>query len=109
MNRIARLRERVMVQTLQPVEDDSGGQIALWQDAGSIWANVNEDSSREQRAAGIVADVGQVTVEVRAIPWLTVDRHRLVWRGTVLNIRGIITTGLQRRFMRLTCEKGLPA
>jgi SPP1 family predicted phage head-tail adaptor len=108
-DRVARMRERVRIETLTAHADESGGQMSVWEDAGEIWANVNEDSSRERVASGLTVDAGAISVLIRSLPWLTVDRHRLVWRGQSLNIRGIVTADLQRRYQRLDCEKGLPA
>lgn len=86
--RAGELRERVTVQAATVSRDDFGAEVITWADVATVWAKVLVKSGREP----VLADrpVMLVGYEVTIRLGVAVSqKHRLMWRGKVLDIDAV--------------------
>jgi len=84
-----RLRHRVSIERIARTQDPVTGAIAeTWTEIAKVWAAVEPLSAREfvQSAAGQAEVTARITIRTRDI--LATDR--IIHRGTVYNIRGVL-------------------
>jgi len=84
-----RLRHRVSIERISHVQDaTTGAVVETWAEIAKVWAAVEPLSAREfvQSAAGQSEVTARITIRTRDI--LATDR--IIYRGTVYNIRGVL-------------------
>lgn len=108
----ARFRERLTLQAKNLVDNGRGGRARPaggpeWVDlAPGIAAEVLPLRGGEALTQSVLraTQLYRVTIRLR----LVAPDHRLVWRGTALNIRSLAPS-IDRRELVMTCEAGLAA
>jgi SPP1 family predicted phage head-tail adaptor len=84
-----KLRHRVSIERVSYVQDaTTGAMVETWAEIAKVWAAVEPLSAREfvQSAAGQSEVTARITIRAREI--LATDR--IIHRGTVYNIRGVL-------------------
>lgn len=84
-----RLRHRVSIERITRTQDPvTGAIVETWTEIAKVWAAVEPLSAREfvQSAAGQSEVTARITIRTRDI--LATDR--IIHRGTVYNIRGVL-------------------
>lgn len=84
-----KLRHRVSIERVSYVQDaTTGAMVETWAQIAKVWAAVEPLSAREfvQSAAGQSEVTARITIRAREI--LATDR--IIHRGTVYNIRGVL-------------------
>lgn len=85
-----KLRHRVSIERITRTQDQVTGAISeTWTEIAKVWAAVEPLSAREfvQSAAGQSEVTARITIRTRDI--LATDR--IIHRGTVYNIRGVLS------------------
>jgi len=101
-------RERVTIQ--QPVKgsDGAGGSPLTWEDCGAlVWASVIPLNGGEAFKQGMLNATQFYRVTISFRDWVT-PRHRLMWKGTPLNIRTCGDLNNRRDDLVMTAESGAP-
>ena len=102
-----RLRHRVTIQEEQITRDTAGGEVIIWANVATVWAEV-----RGSRAAreGFVSSADQVqaiaayTVRIRKrSPWPDV-KNRVLWNNLTFDIQNVIDPDGRGRELHLMCE-----
>lgn len=114
MSDIADLRERVTIQRFSGADDGQGGRSATdadWTDVAIVWAQVTPQGTGERMAAERVEATITYTVRIRFRDDLADPReaakHRIVWRGRAMNIRGAPNLDERRMYLDMACELGV--
>lgn len=84
-----KLRHRVSIERVSYVQDaTTGAMVETWAEIAKVWAAIEPLSAREfvQSAAGQSEVTARITIRAREI--LATDR--IIHRGTVYNIRGVL-------------------
>lgn len=84
-----KLRHRVSIERVSLIQDaTTGAMVETWTEIAKVWAAVEPLSAREfvQSAAGQSEVTARITIRTRDI--LATDR--IIHRGTVYNIRGVL-------------------
>ncbi|MFY2995869.1 phage head closure protein [Achromobacter xylosoxidans] len=84
-----KLRHRVSIERITRIQDPTTGAMTeTWSEIAEVWAAVEPLSAREfvQSAAGQSEVTARITIRTRDI--LATDR--ILHRGTVYNIRGVL-------------------
>lgn len=84
-----KLRHRVSIERLSLVQDaTTGAVVETWTEIAKVWAAVEPLSAREfvQSAAGQSEVTARITIRTRDIQ----ATDRIIHRGTVYNIRGVL-------------------
>lgn len=84
-----RLRHRVSIERVVRTQDeDTGAVTETWTEIAKVWAAVEPLSAREfvQSAAGQSEVTARITIRAREI----LAKDRIIHRGTVYNIRGVL-------------------
>lgn len=84
-----KLRHRVSIERLSLVQDaTTGAVVETWAEIAKVWAAVEPLSAREfvQSAAGQSEVTARITIRTRDIQ----ATDRIIHRGTVYNIRGVL-------------------
>ena len=85
-----RLRHRVEIQSLVPVQDATTGVVTeTWETFATVWADVRPASVREFIAAGIAESKVTGKVMIRYRPDVK-PSMRIVHGAQVLNIEGVL-------------------
>tara|TARA_R110002110_G_scaffold24174_8_gene90974 strand:+ start:1301 stop:1624 length:324 start_codon:yes stop_codon:yes gene_type:complete len=100
------LRERVTIEVPTRVSDGTGGESVSWSALGTVWAEVLSLSGSEVTQAERDEARGRFTVTMRHRDDVSADM-RLVWRGQVLNIRGLRDPDGRRRWLAVSAEGGV--
>lgn len=103
-----KLRHRVQLQMKEKVQDPVTGAIeSVWQDVSTLWAQVAPLSVREFIAAQ--AEQGEVTTRITIRYRADITRqHRLVYRGKIYNIEGVLPDQKSgREYLTLPCSEGV--
>ena len=80
------MRDRVTIRRANTVSDGFGGQVEVWSDLVTVWAEAISQNGREAVIAGALQGVSAWRITIRWRPdVLTSDQLRL--RGQDLNIR----------------------
>lgn len=105
--RISRLSEKITIQKNETVVDQYGNHLNTWTDyyschayASTYKADEKEDQITDQEEK-IVFSV-RYCIKLRD---MTSTKYRVVFNGTVYNIRSIDQMNFNRKEVRLTCEK----
>lgn len=103
-----KLNRRIMLQ--KPVETQSpltGAVTSGWADVKELWASVVDLSARDF----VAAQAGQSEVTTRiTIRWRddVTDKHRIVHRGRIYNIHGVLEDDKSgREYLTLPCSRGV--
>lgn len=109
-----RLRERVMIQIFSGAADGQGGRSATsadWTDVQEVWAQVTPRGASERLVAERLEATIDYTVRIRFRDDLADPReaakHRLLWRGRPMNIRGAPNIDERRHYLDMACELGV--
>lgn len=103
-----KLNRRVMLQ--KPVKTQSPATGAVtngWADVAELWASVVDLSARDFVAAR--AAQSEVTTRI-TIRWRddVTDKHRIVHRGRIYNIHGVLEDDKSgREYLTLPCSRGV--
>lgn len=84
-----RLRHRVSIERVSYTQDaTTGAMVETWSEIAKVWAAVEPLSAREfvQSAAGQSEVTARITIRTRDIQ----ATDRIIHRGTVYNIRGVL-------------------
>ncbi|MCP1404255.1 SPP1 family predicted phage head-tail adaptor [Achromobacter insolitus] len=84
-----KLRHRVSIERITRTQDPDTGAIGeTWTEVAKVWAAVEPLSAREfvQSAAGQSEVTARITIRTRDIQ----ATDRIIHRGTVYNIRGVL-------------------
>lgn len=84
-----KLRHRVSIERVSHVQDaTTGAMVETWAEISKVWAAVEPLSAREfvQSAAGQSEVTARITIRTREIQ----VTDRIIHRGTVYNIRGVL-------------------
>ncbi len=106
MSTAGRLRERVTIERPVRVSDGTGGESVSWAALGTVWAEVASLAGSEVTQAERDEARGRYTVTMRHRDDVIADM-RLVWRGKVLNIRGLRDPDGRRRWLAVSAEGGV--
>lgn len=103
------MREQVIVQRQDSTVDGAGGAALVWNDLGTVWAEVKPLTANQQiRAKEVNLAVNyRVTIRWRDdLGTFDTNRYRLMWQGRPMRINGISNPDMRRRFLELICEYG---
>lgn len=82
------MRERITIESLSRVATSTGGQTEAWTVKSTVWASVKPVAGREVDEHGRLNTRKTFIIEVHFM--VPVDeKDRILWRGSVLNIRGV--------------------
>lgn len=84
-----KLRHRVSIERVSLIQDaTTGAMVETWTEIAKVWAAVEPLSAREfvQSAAGQSEVTARITIRARDIQ----AKDRIIHRGTVYNIRGVL-------------------
>ena len=105
------LRKRVTFQTRSTATDSFGGQINVWVDAFTVYAEVSPLSGRELVSAQAVQSEVSPQLTVRYRPDFSdpksVSRMRAVYNGRTFNIHASINLDERNRQVTLSVSEGL--
>lgn len=106
-NSAGALRQRIIIQTGTPTDDDRGGATIAWSTHVTAWASVNPINAREAFTHGRVE--GSVTHRVRLRYQAGITpKMRVLWGTRVLLIMGVRNEGEMNRWLELdTIEEAL--
>jgi SPP1 family predicted phage head-tail adaptor len=103
-----KMNERITLESLAPTPDGGGGSTRDWASIPSVptvWAQVIAKAGKE----GLVADRITATMVTLFIIRNRADLDeamRIVWRGSVYNIRGIRHEGHGAAYLTIEAERG---
>ncbi|WP_245594952.1 phage head closure protein [Gemmobacter nectariphilus] len=105
------LRDRITVQRAVEGDDGYGNKVVGWADHLTLWANVRETTGKERVDAGRVEASRTATIRIRASSASREisEKHRLIARGKIWNIRSIAEVGNDRAMLDILCETGVAA
>lgn len=100
------MRTRAALQSRTETPDGGGGVVVVWHTERSIWCSIHERSAQERVDA--MREQSQVTHEIwaRYNSDLTADK-RILWNGTVYNIRAVMMPDAMKRNVRILAESGV--
>lgn len=101
-----KLKQRVIIQQETQTADAAGGYVISWQDVAEVWARVKPKRGSESLEAMQVRDVQVYEVVIRYRTDVT-PKHRLNWKGKLLNIRSVMNTDERDKYLTLMCEEGI--
>lgn len=84
-----KLRHRVSIERVSLIQDaTTGAMVEMWTEIAKVWAAVEPLSAREfvQSAAGQSEVTARITIRTRDVQ----PTDRIIHRGTVYNIRGVL-------------------
>lgn len=103
-----KLNKRVKLQ--KPVKTQSpvtGGIVDGWADVAELWANVTDLSARDFVAAKAAQNEVTTRITIRWREGVT-DRHRILYRGRVYDIQGVLEDDKSgREYLTLPCSRGV--
>lgn len=103
-----KLNKRVKLQ--KPVKTQSpvtGGLFDGWADVAEVWANVTDLSARDFVAAKAAQNEVTTRITIRWREGVT-DRHRILYRGRVYDIQGVLEDDKSgREYLTLPCSRGV--
>src|SRR4051812_42730757 len=107
--RAGTLRDQINVQafTPGPGNEQWGPDGGQWSDLATVWASVTPVTAREQLQAGGIKSETSYAIRVRYRPDVS-GQNRLVYRGNVLDIVGVIDVGGRRRELEITATQHPP-
>lgn len=85
----ARLRHRVTLQERSRTPDGQGGFTEAWADVADLWAEIKPQKSYERFQAMQTQSPTTHKITVRYRSGVT-TRHRLLYRGRVFDIKGVV-------------------
>ena len=103
-----KLRHRITLQEPVKVQNPTtGAVINAWRDVATVWAEVSPLSAREFIAAQ--ASQGEITTRIVIRYRAGVTRkHRILFRGAVYNIHGVLPDPKSgREYLTLPCSEGV--
>lgn len=103
--RAGTLRDKITIQT----SDTSAGLKwdalgAQWADLCSVWASVKPVTAREQLRAGGIDSETNYVIRLRYRPDVN-DQCRILFRGQVLNVVGVVDVDGRRRELEITATQ----
>ncbi len=101
-----RLRQRVTIQSPVGTPDGGGGNVRTWSSVTTVGAEVLPVNGGEAFRAGIANATQFYRVTIRFREDVT-PIHRLLWKGTPLNIRTIGDPTNRREELLITAESGV--
>jgi SPP1 family predicted phage head-tail adaptor len=101
------LRERITVQSKSVTRNSIGDEVVTWPDFATVWAQVEPLRGREFFAAAQMQSSVEVRFRIRYRSDLTVDAHRVLWRGVTYDIRSLIDVDGRRNVLELMCASGV--
>lgn len=106
MTAIGELNQRVMFERPARSVNDAGETTVTWEAAGLRWARVRPRKGWQVERARAVAV--NTTHEVRIRYERTIEAGgdwRIVWRGRILNVTGVLDEDGRKRWLDLDCEE----
>lgn len=99
-----RIRLQKPVKTQSPV---TGDLVNGWADVAELWANVTDLSARDFVAAKAAQNEVTTRITIRWREGVT-DRHRILYRGRVYDIQGVLEDDKSgREYLTLPCSRGI--
>lgn len=105
------LGQRITLQQRTVAQDPTGGQLAIWTDVATVWAEVTPLSGRELIAAQAVASETSHQVTMRWQPAFAdpkaVAALRVIFNGRHFNINASINEDERNRTLMLLVAEGV--
>lgn len=101
------LRERISVQRKSVTRNSIGEEVVTWPEYVELWAQAEPLRGREFFAAAQMQSSVEMRFRIRYRADLAVDTDRVVWRGTVYDIRSVIDADARRNVTELMCASGV--
>lgn len=98
------LRHRVTIQSVTEVQDDNAGLVETWADVATVKAAVDPVGASERWRLQQISPTASHKVAIRYRDDVTA-RNRLVFKGRVLQVRGVVNVNEDDRFLELMCEE----
>lgn len=102
----SKLKNRVILQRIEIVEDGSGGSTRTWQTVQSIWAYLVQTGGGERYQQERLT----ATANFKAIIRYRADVspvNRIVFQGVAYQIRSVDDIEFAHKFLQLTLESGV--
>lgn len=97
-----RLRHRVQLQAATLTPTSTGVRSEAWTTYGTVWAQIAPEVSREGGTRDQISPSTSHTVTLRYRDDVE-NGHRVLYRGRVFRVEGIINEEERQRFLRLAC------
>lgn len=102
------LRHRVTIEKLSDQAANFYGETPItpdqWVPVRTVWANVRAITAREAVQSDRTQNTITYTVRMRTQPDLTA-KHRLRWKGGVLNIQSVLLKGTRLEEQEVLCAE----
>ena len=100
------LRNRVILQTLQPSRDSFGDTIKGYANWATVWAAVEPLTGNERFQSVEAQDLASVNYRIRIRHREGVNHQmRVFWKGRTFDIKAVIPLEERQREMHLLCEE----
>lgn len=100
------LDQQVSLQHRTLTDDGAGGATEAWTEYAAVWALVRPMSGRERENAMRNEATSNYLVVVRYRSDI-LERDRITWRGTNLNVRFVKDAGPRPLFLEIEVERGV--
>jgi SPP1 family predicted phage head-tail adaptor len=106
--RSGKLRHRVILQNVQPVQDTTTGEVSdEWADVATVWAAVEPLSVREFTAAQAVQSKVTTMIIIRYRQGVDASM-RILFDDKIYNIEGILADKKSgKEYLTLPCSEGV--
>ena len=102
--------KRIRIERLTTTKDSEGGAARAWTLVEMRWCKITTKAANKPdatRAAGGEVSAGSHEIELRYFEGLAPTTHRLVHRGTVYEVLGVVDYAEQRVKHIATCRSGV--
>lgn len=106
--KISLLNERIILQKINIKVDEIGNHRSTWIDFFKVYAGVSKESPVEMTSAGNVWDETKVDFTIRyckEIEDITSRSHRVLFKNSIYNIKGIDHMNYKKKLIKLHCER----
>lgn len=104
--RSGKLRQRVLLQSLQTGQDTFGQPLRTWNDVATVWARVSPVTGREVYSAKAEYAQADMKIEMRYRSGVKAAM-RAVHDGTIYNIKAVLDFDERHTDILLLCERGV--
>ncbi len=104
MKRAGALRHRVILESMNKVDDGGGGLSVVWEEVAPLWVAIKPLSGRERLGAGQYASrlTHEIILRYRT---LALPEMRFRKGGRIFEITAVINVDEKNRWLRALCEE----